>query len=253
MSNEIYTQLMSVGFTNYEAKTYVAALINGKSTAYKISKQSGVPRARIYDTLNKLGEKQLVNSSIEDEQTYYTAKPYHDFLKELKNNMTETFNLLETKFEQLNTTNSEDLIIKSFQQKEEIINQMLNVINNSKQTVYISVWPETYNLIKEAIMQKEARGILFNYTSPCQTLIEHRTTSYTKSINDNQWFIIINDQNEMIYGSDISVKSQAYYSTDLQQIYLNKNFIWHDILVNKLVTKSSTDRWIEQERNIFFS
>ncbi|QTQ07431.1 TrmB family transcriptional regulator [Macrococcoides canis] len=255
MTQEIYDQLMSVGLTKYEAKTYVAALKNGKSTAYKISKTSAVPRSRIYDILNKLEERQLIYSSTEDEQIYYTAKPYRKFLQDTKQDMEQTLDTLEREFKQLNVMTAEDLIIKSYQQKDEIINQMLDVIHNAKNTVYISVWPATFDLIKDALKDVAVRGILFNHKSPYKTLIEHRTTSYTQKVDEHQWFIIINDQDEMIYGSDISIKCQAYYSTDLQQIYLNKNFIWHDILVNELVRKSDSmiDEWIAQERNAFFS
>ncbi|UTH15523.1 hypothetical protein [Macrococcus epidermidis] len=58
----------------------------------------------------------------------------------------------------------------------------------------------------------------------------------------------------MIYGSDLNIQSQAYYSIDPQQIYLMQNFIWHDILVNQLVEQNlEADKWIELKREAFFN
>ena len=55
----------------------------------------------------------------------------------------------------------------------------------------------------------------------------------------------------MIYGH----KEMAYYTNNAVNINLLENYIWHDILVNRLVEKSDRemDRWIEKERESFFA
>ncbi|MCJ7986374.1 helix-turn-helix domain-containing protein [Priestia sp. OVL9] len=56
----IIQQLQSLGFNQYESKVYVTLVKKGSSTAYSISKHSGVPRARVYDILQTLEEKGMV-------------------------------------------------------------------------------------------------------------------------------------------------------------------------------------------------
>ena len=79
----------------------------------------------------------------------------------------------------------------------------------------------------------------------------HRHTSYTENIGKQNWFIISVDSSEMIYGH----KEMAYYTNNRVNINLLENYIWHDILVNRLVEKSDRemDRWIEKERESFFA
>lgn len=45
----IVQQLKKIGFNEYEAKSYVSLVKQGPVTAYQVSKDSGVPRARIYE------------------------------------------------------------------------------------------------------------------------------------------------------------------------------------------------------------
>lgn len=52
--------LMRLGLNKYEAKAYIAAVALGESTVKEISAESGVPRSRTYDIMEKLAEKGLV-------------------------------------------------------------------------------------------------------------------------------------------------------------------------------------------------
>ena len=51
---ELLEHLKEIGFNSYESKVYLALLQYGKSTGYEVSKNSGVPQARAYDTLKFL-------------------------------------------------------------------------------------------------------------------------------------------------------------------------------------------------------
>ena len=57
---ELITQLKEMGFTEYEAKAYTALVQQSHVSAYQVSKNSGIPRARVYDILNILVEKGIV-------------------------------------------------------------------------------------------------------------------------------------------------------------------------------------------------
>ncbi|WP_414046078.1 TrmB family transcriptional regulator [Macrococcus equi] len=259
METDIIQQLMHLGLSSYEAKCYLACIKLGKTTGYQISKLSKVPRARIYDILDKLIEKDIVSKIDEAEQVYYIALPYQTFIDRKRQEYDATINDLQSNLNNINTVTPEDIIIKTYRDKHEILIKIKEIVNNTNQTLYVSLWPGTLENAKDILNDKRIiiKGIVFTDTHGLNNtnnqIYIHRNTSYTDATYDQQWFIIINDQGEMIYGSDLAIYSQAYYSIDPQQLYLMQNFIWHDILVNQLVEENpDADEWIEIQRELFF-
>jgi len=57
---DIVQAIENLGLSTYEAKAYYALLSQSPLTGYKLSKISGVPRSRIYETVEKLQDKGLV-------------------------------------------------------------------------------------------------------------------------------------------------------------------------------------------------
>ncbi len=57
---EVIELLKEFGLNTYEAKCYVALLSKGRATASEISKLSGVPHQRVYDSLSSLEDKGFI-------------------------------------------------------------------------------------------------------------------------------------------------------------------------------------------------
>lgn len=53
-------ELQELGFTEYQSRAYVAAVVLGDARPSKIVEESGVPQARIYDVIDDLSEAGLV-------------------------------------------------------------------------------------------------------------------------------------------------------------------------------------------------
>ena len=68
---ELLKALQSIGFSEYEAKTYLALLRSAPETGYQISKSSGVPRSMIYEVLNRLQVRGAVLQSHDEKNTLY--------------------------------------------------------------------------------------------------------------------------------------------------------------------------------------
>ncbi len=71
----LHADLMKIGFTEYEAKVYLALLRENPATGYQISKQSGVPRSMVYETLSRLHRRGAVLETVEGRTTLYRPLP----------------------------------------------------------------------------------------------------------------------------------------------------------------------------------
>ena len=97
---QIALKVKELGFTVYEAKTYVALLQNSPVTRYELSKNSGVPRSAIYGVIQQLENIGAVNVSIQNlkgEEGSKVAEKLLDILKigakinEIKKDYTSRF------------------------------------------------------------------------------------------------------------------------------------------------------------------
>lgn len=66
--------LQDAGLTANEATVYTTLLVVGKTTAGPLTKRSGLHRSRVYEALERLMEKGLVNYVIQGNRKYFAAQ-----------------------------------------------------------------------------------------------------------------------------------------------------------------------------------
>ncbi len=72
---ELAAKLQSVGFSDKQAKVYVAALFLGPSAVQKIAEQAEINRATAYVILDELAQMGLVSESTQGKKTVFVAEP----------------------------------------------------------------------------------------------------------------------------------------------------------------------------------
>lgn len=80
--------LQELGFTDYEARVYVALLLASPATAYEISKTNALPRPNVYSALESLERKGAVHRASSEPVRFVPVDP-----KELLDRIARTVNL----------------------------------------------------------------------------------------------------------------------------------------------------------------
>ena len=101
-----FDQLVKIGFSEYEAKAYVAALALGATTGYQIAKKSGVPRSTVYEVLNKLAERGAMLTQSFGDQMRYVPVPAEQFLNRLQHEFRRNIDVLCEELTHIETTES---------------------------------------------------------------------------------------------------------------------------------------------------
>ena len=76
--------MMELGFTEYEAKTYLALLKDSPATGYQVSKDAGIPRSMVYEALGRLANKGAIMSLPMGDTTKYAPVPVAELLDNLR-------------------------------------------------------------------------------------------------------------------------------------------------------------------------
>ena len=106
MSKEwIFNTLVSLGFSETDAKVYVHLVTDGPQEARKIAETLRIYQVTIYKTLKNLQTKRLVNAS--KRSTLFSAEPFEKALDSLiKDRMKQQHILQENRERLLSTWNS---------------------------------------------------------------------------------------------------------------------------------------------------
>jgi len=255
----IIHQLKKLGFNEYEAKSYVSLVKQGPVTAYQVSKESGIPRARIYDVLSNLVEKGIVMKEDIDDSVRYSPLPVEIFLQKTQSDWQSTYTVISDSLRRLETSEEKtDNRVISLKDTKTIISYCQTLLKKAEKRIVISMWDDMYDALKDDLVgaadRVSVQGITIHVENPLKNLDIHRITNFTETSSTERWFILSIDSKEMIYGPSIEERNTAFYTDDPVHIYLLEDYVWHDVLVNRLVRRSQDDleKWISTERKAFF-
>ena len=239
MKDTMLDKLQKFGLNLYEAKAYASLLKIGTSNAYKISKESGIPRARIYDVLESITKRGLamVEESSENVKIY-TPVPSKIFLEKIKKEWESDYEEVKSNLQDLEAEeNKQDIYVFTVKGKENIVAYCRQLLNEADQYVIISMWNQMYELLLPELEECKERG--------CNVLgIEKHFNSKIHNMPENMhWFILSADGKKLLYGYSAEIDKDAFYTEDSSHIYLMEDYILHDMVINRLIeNKGDKDR-----------
>src|SRR5476649_2608450 len=74
-SEVIAGRLTQLGFSQYEARTYIGLLLSNGATGYSVANDTGVPQPKVYETLRRLVERGAAAHTGEKPARYSAVPP----------------------------------------------------------------------------------------------------------------------------------------------------------------------------------
>lgn len=144
------------GFSQYESKVYAACLAHPMSTGYKISQESGVPRAKVYETLDNLIRRGLVFASEESGRILYSALPYHHLINRLRKEAIRNTNTLERQLSTIANVKNEPTML-TISGTTSLIKRIRDIVSNSSGRIFMAACPRELLELEEEILDAEKR------------------------------------------------------------------------------------------------
>jgi HTH-type transcriptional regulator, sugar sensing transcriptional regulator len=244
MRNDLSERLNHLGFTEYEAKAYLALLQQSPLTGYAISRVSGVPRSKIYEVLNSLVERGDVLISY-GEPIQYAPKSPSDLLKTrsetFEKQLTEAANGLE-EFMHQDTPND---LIWDIRGRDEIFFRLREVIGRSKHQILVQIWEEDvieiYSALEEAARLGNTITIMAygNPDIPFAQVYPHEPGAVEiEEEYGGRWVIISIDGKEIVTGIvSLGKESRAAWSAHLGIVMPITEQIKHDLYISVMLNQ----------------
>jgi len=178
-------KLQSSGLTEYESKIFLALVNHGTLSAREISKFSGVPKNRVYDSVEDLKKRGMINVILGKVKKFQSVAPekaitnlFNFQLSELENKKEEADSLIKAMLN-LQRKSPENIFLWTFSgSKEEIAKKRIEIRNivEKEWKAIISVekiyeYPTTmHNFIKNKIKKGVSIRVIFNDNDACKKI-----------------------------------------------------------------------------------
>lgn len=144
VDSEIKSAMKNLGFTDYYINIYIKLLSDGEMDARKLSNKTSVPYSRIYEVLNEMIRKGIINKIEGRPSTFVGVNPSEMF-ENLKNRMesefSENMNRSKTYFEQIfePTGTMTTINANTIQGIKACMLHLKNIIKNTSVSLNVSI------------------------------------------------------------------------------------------------------------------
>ena len=246
----IINELSNLGFSEYEAKAYLALLKSGEPvTAYEIAKASGLPTSKIYEVIAKLEERQAALSIDEDGKKKYVAMDSDEFLNSYRQDFDASVARLRFELKAAKgSTNLNAAAIWNFRDTVSFRARTERMIRDCRERLLVSGWKEELLFFEKELSDAESRGVKIAIVHfgplPITTgrLFLHPIEDTLYAERGGRGFVMVSDSREAVLATAYGDSAlEGAWSMNRGFVILAEDYIKHDVYLMKIVKRMDAE------------
>jgi len=241
--NNTVTKLIDIGFSEYEARAYMALVGTNPATAYEIARLSGIPSSKIYEVVARLEEKGVVSATEADKKKKHVPIAPEEFIESRRSMLDSTLNSLKDDLNKIGTENDVSYIW-NIHDHDYLIDKASRMILSAKKTVLLSGWSDEISLFEDALKKKEEEGVLISTVHFGEAgiktgqVFQHPIEDTIYEEKGGRGLVVIIDSKESLMGTVFSDKRvEGAWSMNMGFVTLAEDYIKHDVYIMKIVKR----------------
>jgi sugar-specific transcriptional regulator TrmB len=260
MGNDSIDKLVKIGFSEYEAKAYVALLRESPATGYQLSKVSGVPRSMIYEVVGKLTARGAAMTLRTGSATKYAPVPAVEFLDQLRREHEELTDSLKDDLAILTAAPNLEYVW-NIEGHENIMAKAMEMIDQAKTRVYLALLPATFPTLQPALEEAIRRGVrVVVYTTgdldlPGGQVVVARVTEQTLGQARGLGLILVIDGEEVLVAEWLTAtQARASWTSSPLLVFIAEHHLRTDLYLPQILAllgDRALDIIQEEDRELF--
>ncbi len=238
-------ELVRLGFSTYEARTYVGLLLAGGGTGYRISNGTGVPQPKVYETLHRLVERGAA-VQVHDHPARYAAVPPAELLSRLEREFRRRLERARSSLEYLPGAHddSHGLAVKHLQSIGDGLIRAQEAIEGACTRVYLHARRDELKPLAGAVEKAAARGVEFvvvhfgalPFAAPPGRVVRHSSTEGTlyPSRDVRHLAVVVDSRWGLWVLARDGHPDDGFYADSPLLASLVKTYIRHDLFVQRI-------------------
>jgi len=260
MNSDPIDKLVKIGFSEYEAKAYVALLRESPVTGYQLSKQSGVPRSMIYEVLGKLTARGAAMTLRKGGSTQYAPVPAAEFLDQLQREHKEL--IISLKDDLAALTSAPDLEhVWNIEGHENIMAKAEEMIRQAETRIYLTLLPATFPDLQPALEKAIRRGVkVVVYTTsdlalPDGQVVVAPVFKDARDRVEGLMLILVTDREEVLIGEQLTAtQARASWTSSPLLVFIAEHHLRTDPYLPEILAllgDRALDIIQEEDRELF--
>lgn len=241
--NNIASSLKKLGFSDYEAKAWIALLRENPSTPYEVARESGIPTSKIYEVLSRLETKKMVTVTRRDKKSLYAPSDYRKILGKMRDTMDSTLDSLEQNIKKLSPAEPVSFIW-NLDDYGFCIEKAVEISAVAKESLLISGYKEELHQLKEVLAAREQEGlpiatVHFGDSGTSAGIeFQHPIEDTLYSEKGGRGFVIVADRAIALMATvQNNNHVEGAWSESTGFVNLAEDYIKHDIYIMKIVKR----------------
>ena len=237
---ELLGNLTAIGFTEYEAKVYMALLRDNPANGYQVSKRSGVPRSMVYESLGRLYARGAVLTTGEEKSTLYRPLPPDVLLDRYDQEQRHLIGDLRDGLRALHTAADEDHVW-SVTGRSSVLSYAGQMIRRARQDVWLVVNDAALEALRPQIAAAGNRGLRLGTLLTGQgeldmgQAVRHPPReSEAQELTDTM--VVVTDSAEALIASTLGDMA-ATVTRNRQLVLIARQFIWMELFAQRVYTR----------------
>jgi HTH-type transcriptional regulator, sugar sensing transcriptional regulator len=161
LASTVIAALGDLGFSQYEARTYVGLVGREPMTGYGVAKQTQVPQPKVYETLGRLVERGAV-LQISDSPARFIAVPPARLLAHMDTEFRQRMSTAELEMSKLRMRETGSTALRAYREASSWVSiaaAAVAMVDGCDGHVYISGHASHLDPLSESILQADERGV----------------------------------------------------------------------------------------------
>ena len=241
MNQRAISALEQVGFSVYEARVYLGLLQKNPSTGYQLSKLSGVPRSRIYETLERLVTKGYA-VALDTEPAQYSPLSAYELVAQLQEQFDGALSKLEAELKKIATPPATENMW-NLRGREDILRRVRRMIAQAEESVYLVGWDTTIQELQPELEAADGRGIRIVLISCGESTFKvgkhyrHAFESELVQQCDTSLNVVVDGMEALVGETEPAETCQAAWSHSPALVHITEEYIRHEVYLHKIIER----------------
>ena len=258
---DLQTALHQIGFTEYEAKVYLALLREHPATGYQLSKESGVPRSMVYEALKRLHHRGAALETVEGRSTLYRPLPPQILLDRHQAEHQQLLGDLRHGLTDLYTATADDRVW-TIVGKTAVLAYAAKLIQEAKSELYLVLTDSDLDVLRADITAADERGVAIRTlltgegSLACGQVAYHPPLESELQGTTATLLVDTDDREVLIAGSNPRQETTATITRNQDLVLIARQFVWMEMFTQRIYARLGEDllaRLDPEDREIFES